>query len=154
MEAEKTGLLVWSPLAGGLLSGKFSRENQKPQGSRRSEFDFPLVDKERTWKILEAMAPIAQNHNCTAARISLAWLLAKPVVTSVIIGARNVQQLKDNIASVEITLSENEMKVLDEVSALPLEYPGWMIPFQAMDRLTPDVNRFERMKELLASSAR
>jgi len=80
------GLLVWSPLAGGLLSGKFSRENQKPEGSRRSEFDFPVVDKERTWKILETMAPIAKAHNCSPARISLAWLLAKPVVTSVILG--------------------------------------------------------------------
>src|SRR6266851_694982 len=88
LEAEKTGLLVWSPLAGGLLSGKFSRENQKPEGSRRSEFDFPYIDKERTWKILDAMAPIAKAHGCSPARISLAWLLAKPVVTSVIIGAK------------------------------------------------------------------
>src|ERR1700746_1158235 len=70
LKAEKTGLLVWSPLAGGLLSGKFSRENQKPAGSRRSEFDFPVVDKERTWKILDAMAPIAKAHNCSPARIS------------------------------------------------------------------------------------
>jgi aryl-alcohol dehydrogenase-like predicted oxidoreductase len=154
MEAEKTGLLVWSPLAGGLLSGKFSRENQKPQGSRRSEFDFPLVDKERTWKILEAMAPIAQNHNCSVARISLAWLLAKPVVTSVIIGARNVQQLNDNLASVDVTLSDNEMRLLDDVSALPPEYPGWMIPFQAMDRLEPEVNRFEKVREQLSTSSR
>ena len=84
LESEKTGLLVWSPLAGGLLSGKFSRANQKPKGSRRSEFDFPLVDKERAWKILDVMAPIAKAHNCSPARISLAWLLTKPVVTSVI----------------------------------------------------------------------
>jgi aryl-alcohol dehydrogenase-like predicted oxidoreductase len=154
MEAEKTGLLVWSPLAGGLLSGKFSRDNQKPEGSRRSEFDFPLVDKERTWKILETMAPIAKNHNCSAARISLAWLLAKPGVTSVIIGARNVQQLNDNLASVDVELSENEMRLLDEVSALPPEYPGWMIPFQAMDRLTPLVNRHEAMKEQFATATR
>src|SRR5690349_339989 len=64
MEAEKIGLLVWSPLAGGLLSGKYSRDNQKPEDSRRSEFDFPLVDKERTWKILDAIGPIAKAHNC------------------------------------------------------------------------------------------
>jgi len=68
-EAEKTGLLVWSPLAGGLLSGKFSRENQKPADSRRSDFDFPIVDKERTWHILDVMAPIAKAHNCSPARI-------------------------------------------------------------------------------------
>jgi aryl-alcohol dehydrogenase-like predicted oxidoreductase len=137
LEAEKTGLLVWSPLAGGLLSGKFSRENQKPAGTRRSEFDFPLVDKERTWKILDAMAPIAKAHGCTPARISLAWLLAKPVVTSVIIGAKRLDQLQDNLAAVDLKLSEDEMKQLDEVSALPLEYPGWMLPFQDANRLKP-----------------
>jgi aryl-alcohol dehydrogenase-like predicted oxidoreductase len=137
LEAEKTGLLVWSPLAGGLLSGKFSRENQKPEGSRRSEFDFPVVDKERTWKILEAMAPIAKAHNCSPARISLAWLLAKPVVTSVIIGAKRLDQLNDNIAAVDLRLTADEMKVLDEVSALPPEYPGWMLPFQNASRLQP-----------------
>ncbi len=81
LEAEKTGLLVWSPLAGGLLSGKYSRGNQKPENSRRSEFDFPFVDKERTWKILDAMEPIAKAHSCSPARISLAWLLTRPVVT-------------------------------------------------------------------------
>jgi len=137
LEAEKTGLLVWSPLAGGLLSGKFSRENQKPEGSRRSEFDFPIVDKERTWKILDAMAPIAKAHDCSPARISLAWLLAKPVVTSVIIGAKRLDQLHDNIAAVELKLTEDEIKQLDEVSALPPEYPGWMLPFQSANRLQP-----------------
>ena len=93
----KTGLLVWSPLAGGLLSGKFSRENQKPEASRRSEFDFPVVDKERAWKILDVMKPIAKAHNCSPARAALAWLLAKPVVTSVIIGAKRLEQLQDNL---------------------------------------------------------
>jgi aryl-alcohol dehydrogenase-like predicted oxidoreductase len=137
LEAEKTGLLVWSPLAGGLLSGKFSRENQKPEGSRRSEFDFPVVDKERTWKILEAMAPISKAHNCSPARISLAWVLAKPAVTSVIIGAKRLDQLNDNIAAVDLKLTADEMKVLDEVSALPPEYPGWMLPFQNASRLQP-----------------
>jgi len=141
LEAEKTGLLVWSPLAGGLLSGKFSRENQKPEGSRRSEFDFPLVDKERTWKILEAMAPVAKAHGCSAARISLAWLLAKPVVTSVIIGAKRLDQLQDNLAAVELKLDEEEIRRLDEVSALPPEYPGWMLPFQSASRLDPAAAR-------------
>jgi len=151
MENSKTGLLVWSPLAGGLLSGKFSRNNQKPANSRRSEFDFPLVDKERTWKILDVMNPIAKEHNCSVARIALAWLLAKPVVTSVIIGARNSQQLEDNYASVDIALSQQQLKSLDEVSTLPPEYPGWMIPFQASDRLDPAVNRFANLKEEFAT---
>jgi aryl-alcohol dehydrogenase-like predicted oxidoreductase len=137
LEAEKTGLLVWSPLAGGLLSGKFSRANQKPEGSRRSEFDFPLVDKERTWKILDAIAPIAQAHGCSPARISLAWVLTKPFVTSVIIGAKRIEQLHDNIAAVDVKLAADEIKKLDEVSALPPEYPGWMLGFQGSNRLGP-----------------
>jgi aryl-alcohol dehydrogenase-like predicted oxidoreductase len=135
LEAEKTGLLVWSPLAGGLLSGKFSRENPKPEGNRRSEFDFPIVDKERTWKILDAIAPIAKAHDCSPARVSLAWLLAKPVVTSVIIGAKRLDQLMDNLAAADLTLNADELKLLDEVSALPPEYPGWMLPFQGANRL-------------------
>jgi aryl-alcohol dehydrogenase-like predicted oxidoreductase len=135
LEEAKTGLLVWSPLAGGLLSGKFSRANQKSPGSRRSEFDFPIVDKERTWTILEAMGPIAKAHDCSPARISLAWLLAKPVVTSVIIGAKRLDQLQDNLAAVDLRLTEDEMKLLDDVSALPPEYPGWMLPVQSAGRL-------------------
>jgi aryl-alcohol dehydrogenase-like predicted oxidoreductase len=137
LEAEKTGLLVWSPLAGGLLSGKFSRENQKPEGTRRSEFDFPVVDKERTWRILDVMAPIAKAHNCSPARISLAWLLAKPVVTSIIIGAKRLEQLTDNIAAMDLKLTADELTQLDEVSALPPEYPGWMLPYQSSNRLEP-----------------
>ncbi len=144
LEAEKIGLLVWSPLAGGLLSGKFSRENQRPEGSRRSEFDFPIVDKERTWKILDVMAPIAKAHGCSPARISLAWLLTKPVVTSVILGAKRLDQLQDNLAAVELKLTKEEIKQLDEVSTLPPEYPGWMLSTQTADRLDPAVNRFKQ----------
>ena len=142
LESERTGLLVWSPLAGGLLSGKFSRENQKPADSRRSHFDFPLVDKERTWNILDAIAPIAKAHNCSAARISLAWLLAKPVVTSIIIGAKRLDQLDDNLAAVDIKLTPDELQQLDAVSALPPEYPGWMLQTQGSNRLDPTVQRF------------
>ena len=137
LEAEKTGLLVWSPLAGGLLSGKFSRANEKPEGARRSEFDFPIVDKERVWRILDVIAPLAKAHNCTAARISLAWILTKPFVTSVIIGAKRLDQLEDNLAAANLQLTGDEIKQLDEVSALPPEYPGWMLPFQGATRLGP-----------------
>src|SRR6478609_1026267 len=146
LESEKVGLLVWSPLAGGLLSGKFSRTNQKPADSRRTDYDFPVVDKERTWKILDVMAPIAKAHGCTHARLSLAWLLAKPVVTSVIIGAKRLDQLQDNLAAVELTLTQDELGQLDEVSALPPEYPGWVLPLQGADRLGP-VDRWERFRE-------
>src|ERR1700723_475841 len=102
LESEKVGLLVWGPLAGGLLSGKFTRHNQKPENSRRSDYDFPVVDKERTWKILDVMAPIAKAHGCSAARLALAWLLSKPAVTSVIIGAKRLEQLQDNLAAAEL----------------------------------------------------
>jgi aryl-alcohol dehydrogenase-like predicted oxidoreductase len=146
LESEKVGLLVWSPLAGGLLSGKYSRTNQKPADSRRSEFDFPIVDKERTWKILDVMVAIAKAHECSPARVSLAWLLAKPVVTSIIIGAKRHEQLQDNLAAAELTLAQDELRRLDEVSVLPPEYPGWMLPFQGADRLEV-VDRLKRLRE-------
>jgi aryl-alcohol dehydrogenase-like predicted oxidoreductase len=141
LEDQKMGLLVWSPLAGGLLSGKFSRDNQKPEDSRRSNFDFPLVDKERTWNVLDVMTPIAKAHGVSVATVALGYVLAKPFVTSVIIGAKRLDQLKENLAAAELVLSAEEMKRLDEVSALPVEYPGWMVPFQNVNRLA-DVPRF------------
>ncbi len=140
LQDQHTGLLVWSPLAGGLLSGKYSREHQKPEDSRRSAFDFPLVDKERAWRILDVLRPIAESHNTSVASVSLAWILAKPFVTSVIIGAKRVDQLQQNLAACDLQLSADQMKQLDEVSALPPEYPGWMIPFQNINRLA-DVPR-------------
>src|ERR1700681_3531300 len=128
--SEKVGLLVWSPLAGGLLSGKFSRTTQKPADSRRTDYDFPIVDKGRTWKILDVMAPIAKAHGCSPARVSLAWLLAKPVVTSVIIGAKRLDQLQDNLTAVELILAQDELRQLDEVSALPLSIQGGCYRFR------------------------
>jgi aryl-alcohol dehydrogenase-like predicted oxidoreductase len=141
LKDQGTGLLVWSPLAGGLLSGKFSRENQKPEDSRRSSFDFPIVDKDRTWRILDVLRPIAQAHDTGVATVALAWVLAKPFVTSVIIGAKRAGQLDQNLAAVDVQLTPEEMKQLDDVSTLPPEYPGWMVPFQNMNRLA-DVPRF------------
>jgi aryl-alcohol dehydrogenase-like predicted oxidoreductase len=135
LESRKMGLMVFSPLAGGLLSGKFSRENQKPKDSRRSFSEFPLVNKERTWKVLEAATPIARERGVSAATICLAWLLAKPVVTSVIIGAKRMDQLQENLAAVEFVLSADEMKQLDEVSAIPEEYLDWVVSFASKNRL-------------------
>lgn len=137
----KTGLLVWSPLAGGLLSGKFSRDNQNPENSRRSEFDFPVVDKGRVWRVLDAIQPIAEDHGCSPARVALAWLLHQDVVTSVIIGAKRMDQLEDNLAAVELNLSPDELRAINDASALPPEYPGWMLPFQGASRLDPKVQR-------------
>jgi aryl-alcohol dehydrogenase-like predicted oxidoreductase len=135
MADQGVGLLVWSPLAGGLLSGKFGPGSNGPEGARRISFDFPPVDRDRAWKCVDAMRPIAERHGVSVARVALAWVLAKPFVTSVLIGAKTVEQLDDNIAAVTLTLSPGEIAALDEASVLPAEYPGWMVARQGADRL-------------------
>jgi len=135
---QKLGLMVWSPLAGGLLSGKYKAADDKgPAGARRATFDFPLVDKARAFKCVDAMRPVAQQHQVSVAQIALAWLLSKPFVSSVIIGAKSMDQLRDNVAASRVALTEDEIKSLDEVSQLPPEYPGWMIAFQGQYRAKP-----------------
>jgi len=131
---QNLALMVWSPLAGGLLSGKYDAEGKGPEGARRTTFDFPLVDKPRAARCVQAMRPIAQAHGVSVAQVALAWLLARPAVTTVIIGANTVGQLDDNIASTKLHLSEAEIKDLDAVSELPVEYPGWMLAFQGQYR--------------------
>jgi len=132
---QQLAILPWSPLAGGLLSGKFSRGERGPEGSRRASFDFPPVDKERAFRVIDAMRPIARAHGVSVARVAIAWLLHKPAVTSVIIGAKNTEQLLDNVAAVELKLTSEDMAALDKVSALPPEYPGWMVERLSQDRL-------------------
>jgi aryl-alcohol dehydrogenase-like predicted oxidoreductase len=135
MQDQKLGLMVWSPLAGGLLSGKFSSADDKgPAGARRGAFDFPLIDKARAFKCVDAMRPMADARKVSVAQIALAWLLAKPFVTTVIIGAKSMDQLRDNIAATRVQLDHAEMKQLDEVSTLPAEYPGWMLAYQGQAR--------------------
>jgi len=131
---QKVGLMVWSPLAGGLLSGKFGPGSNGPEGARRTAFDFPPVNKERAWACVDAMRIIARQRETTVARIALAWILAKPFVTSIIIGAKTMEQLDDNLGAVNLSLSVDEVKTLDEVSALPPEYPGWMLARQGTER--------------------
>ena len=135
MASEGVGLLVWSPLAGGFLSGKFEREGKGPQGARRTSFDFPPIDKERAWPIIDAMRGVAQAHDVSVARVALAYVLAKPWVTTVIIGARNTEQLEDNLAAADLQLTHEELKHLDDVSALSPEYPGWMFARQGGNRV-------------------
>jgi aryl-alcohol dehydrogenase-like predicted oxidoreductase len=131
---QKMGLMVWSPLAGGLLSGKYDR-NGGPEGARRANFDFPPVNKDRAYDCIDVMKEIAAAHGVSVARVALAWLLHKPVVTTVIIGAKTRGQLDDNIASTDLKLTVEDMERLDAVSALPPEYPGWMIERQGSARL-------------------
>ena len=127
-------LLPWSPLAGGLLSGKFDLENPGPAGARRTSFDFPPVEKVRTKSVLKAMRSIAESMNISVARVALAWLLTRLFVTSVIIGAKTKEQLIDNLAASEVRLAPEQIKELDGVSALPGEYPGWMVDRQDTER--------------------
>ena len=135
MESEGVGLMVWSPLAGGLLSGKYDRDSAGPQGARRTSFDFPPVNKDRAWPVIDVMREVGKAHGVSVARVALAYVLAKPFVTTVIIGARNTDQLEDNLAAADLTLTADELKALDEVSALPSEYPGWMFARQGGGRV-------------------
>jgi len=134
LKDQKLGLMVWSPLAGGLLTDKFHQNQQGPEGARRTTFDFPPVNRDRLPGVLDGLAEVAKNHDCSMAQIALAWLLHQDVVTSVIVGAKNAEQLADNLKAPDITLSEADLARLDEVSALPPEYPGWMIKQQGADR--------------------
>jgi len=134
------GIMAWSPLAGGLLSGKFDLEaDAKVPGARRSEFDFPPVDRTRAAACLRAMRPIAESHGVSVARVALAWLLAQPHIASVIIGAKTTQQLADNIAAATLApaLTSPQLAALDTVSAMPPEYPGWMVAWQNRDPRIP-----------------
>jgi len=132
---EKLGLMVWSPLAGGLLSGKYGPGAAKPEDSRRATFDFPPVDTERGWACIAAMREIGEAHGVSVARVALAWVLAQPHVMSVIIGAKSKAQLDDNLAAVGLQLSAEELARLAEVSKLPPEYPGWMFERQGGNRV-------------------
>lgn len=132
---QKVGLMVWSPLAGGLLSGKFGPGSNGPEGTRRAAFDFPPVNKDRAWACIEVMREIGHAHGgASVARVALAYVLAKPFVTTVIIGAKTMEQLDDNLEAAKLTLNGDELKKLDEVSALPPEYPGWMLARQGAER--------------------
>lgn len=130
LASEGLGLMVWSPLAGGLLSGKFGREAKGEAGDRRTTFDFPPVNRDRAYDCIDAMRPMAQARGVSVAQIALAWLLHQPQVTSVIVGAKRPEQLVDNLAAAQVQLSTDELSALDNVSRLHAEYPGWMLERQ------------------------
>jgi aryl-alcohol dehydrogenase-like predicted oxidoreductase len=136
-QSEGLAILPWSPLAGGLLSGKFDAGKKGPEGARRASFDFPPVDHDRLPTVLKALQEVAQAREVSVARVSLAWMLTRPFVTSVIIGAKNRQQLGDNLAAVELKLSPDQATKLDAASALPPEYPGWMVDWQNREGRLP-----------------
>ncbi|NML65501.1 aldo/keto reductase [Hymenobacter sp. RP-2-7] len=132
---QQVGLMVWSPLAGGFLSGKYTRENQQGEGRRGSgSFDFPPVNKDLAFNVLDKLRPLAEAKGSTVAALALAWLLHQPVVSTVIIGAKKMNQLDDNLTAVDVQFTPDELKELDEVSQLAPEYPGWMLQFTGGDR--------------------
>lgn len=134
LKDQNVGLMVWSPLAGGLLSGKYTRDGQGPEGARRVNFDFPPVDKDRAFTILDVLHPMAEDKGVSVARLALAWLLQQEVVTTVIIGAKKMEQLEDNLEAIAVNFTAEELEKLDKVSRLPEEYPGWMLHRQGRDR--------------------
>jgi len=142
---QQMGIMVWSPLAGGFLSGKFAREEKGPEGSRRSSFDFPPIDKEKAWTIIDKMREIAEGHSVSVAQIALSWVLHQPGISTIIIGARTQEQLLQNLVVSEISLSADELAALQALSQLEPEYPGWMLRFQAMDRSPDAVSAAERL---------
>lgn len=126
--------MVWSPLAGGLLSGKYGRNMQVPEDSRRLNFDFPPVNKDKAFDIIDVMQPMAREKGISVAQLAIAWLLHQPAVTSVIIGAKKTEQLEDNLKAIDVKLTPEELQNLDEASKLEREYPGWMLERQGQDR--------------------
>ena len=131
---QRVGLMVWSPLAGGFLSGKYTRENQQGEGRRSGGFDFPPVNKELAFNIIDKLRPLAEAKGSTVASLALAWLLHQKVVSTVIIGAKKMEQLEDNLQAVDVTFTSDELHQLDEVSQLAPEYPGWMLTMTGGDR--------------------
>jgi aryl-alcohol dehydrogenase-like predicted oxidoreductase len=132
-ESEKISILPWSPLAGGLLSGKFDPDKPSPEGARRSSFDFPPVDKTRLRGVLAALRQVSEATGVSVARVALAWQLTKPFVTSIIIGAKTRDQLVDNLAAANAKLAPEHVALLDDASKLPPEYPGWMVAWQSRE---------------------
>lgn len=133
-EDQNLGIMVWSPLAGGFLSGKFKRDGSGPADARRTNFDFPPVNKEKAFDIIDKMEEIARAHHVSVAQVAQKWVLDQPGITCLIIGAKRDEQLQQNLAVIDIELSTDEKAALNEVSQLAPEYPGWMVHVQAGDR--------------------
>ena len=131
------GILVWSPLAGGLLSGKYRRGLSAPEGSRHAggHSEPPVYDWEKLYDIIDVVVSVAEEHGVTGAQVALAWLLQRPGVTSVIVGGRNEEQFRDNLAAAELKLSEHQVRRLDEVSRPTLIYPYWHQNRSVFDRM-------------------
>ncbi|MBW2962335.1 aldo/keto reductase [Mesonia aestuariivivens] len=131
---QQVGLMVWSPLAGGLLSGKYDRNNKKKSGGRRDNFDFPPVNQERAFNIIDVLRPMAKENGVSMAQLSIAWLLKQKNVSTVIVGAKKPEQLEENLNASKIEFSKDDLEKLEKVSQLEREYPGWMLDATKQDR--------------------
>jgi aryl-alcohol dehydrogenase-like predicted oxidoreductase len=123
-------IFPWSPLAGGFLSGKYTREGTAENDSRRANFDFPPIDKDKAYNLVDVMKTIGDSYQATTAQVALAWVRQQPNVTSTIIGAKNIEQLQSNVSSTDLCLCAIDLLKIEEVSPLPKQYPGWMIENQ------------------------
>jgi aryl-alcohol dehydrogenase-like predicted oxidoreductase len=127
-EYHNIGILVWSSLAGGFLSGKYDRANRAPAGTRFAEAgSFVPFDKDMGYRVVDTLKQVAARHNVSPARAALSWVLGRPAVTSVIVAARKAEQLEDNIAAVDLRLSDEDVRLLDEASDPGIPYPKWMV---------------------------
>lgn len=135
VQDQKVGVMVWSPLAGGLLTGKYNRDGSAPDGARRMSFDFPPINKDRAFNVIDVMKEVAQEHEASVAQIAIAWLLHQSAVSSVIIGAKRIHQLEDNLQATRIKFTDDQLQRLNTVSKLDPEYPGWAVERHNTDRV-------------------
>lgn len=137
LTANGLGMMAWSPLASGFLSGKYSKEHPVPEDSRRAKFDFPPIDIDKGYKVVELLRTMAEKHQGSVAQVALAWVMQRPFVSSVLIGATKIEQLDDNLAAARITLDDKDIKDIEELTATPPPYPAWMQPM-GIDMLTSE----------------
>ncbi|GGF21796.1 aldo/keto reductase [Echinicola rosea] len=130
-EAHQLAIFPWSPLSGGFLTGKFTRKGSQSDNARRANFDFPPIDKEKAYDLVDVMAEISKSHGASVAQVALAWVRQQQGITSTIIGAKNQDQLTSNIESTKLTLSNEDLGKINEISPLPSLYPGWMVERQS-----------------------
>lgn len=141
MERYGIGMTVWSPLSGGFLSGKYTRDNLKDPSNRRGGFDFPPVELEQGFQVVEALRDIAGRHQATVAQVALAWVLSNPVVTSIIMGASSLEQFDSNLAALSVELGDAELQQLDELTALAPRYPNWFERMMSEDAMRAAMER-------------
>ena len=141
LQANDLGLMAWSPLAGGFLSGKYTREDPVPDKSRRAKFDFPAIDVEKGHEVVARLRDLAGKYGASVPQVAIAWLLAKPCVSTVIIGANNLDQLEDNLGASRIVLAAKDADILDALTATSPRYPEWMLPLGRDQKVTEALDR-------------